>query len=172
LGSFASLLDQVLDDDSALDGLAFAYAELGDFERRALIQAVLQDAADPTDALVALVAVEQDPGLRRRLAALVSRYGRIDRSVTLVGSDREGQACLIQSLGGLDSEALRITWKQSKIRKIEIESRRDLKVEAPASKVTTAEAVETLAPLVWKHIRSGGDLPDGVERFAGFFSVA
>jgi hypothetical protein len=171
LGSFASLLDQILSDDGALDGLAFAYTELGEPERRALIHAVLQDAEDPTDALVAFIAVEEEPELRRRLAGLVSRYGHIDRSACLAGTETEGEACLMQSLPGLDSEGLKITWKESKIQSIEIESRNELKIEALPSRVTSAEAAETLAPLVWNHIRSGGQLPDGVERFAGFFSA-
>ena len=34
------------------------------------------------------------------------------------------------------------------------------------------EAVDTLAPLVWRHVRAGGRLPDGAERFAAFFSVS
>ena len=68
LGSFASLIDLILDDDSALDGLAFAYAELGEPERRALAQAVLQDSRDPTQALLAFLAVEESPTLRHRLA--------------------------------------------------------------------------------------------------------
>jgi len=171
LGPFASLLDQVRHDDGALDGLAFAYTELGGPERRALIHAVLQDAADPIDALIAFIAVEEDPRLRQRLAALVGRRGHVDRSAVLGGTETEGEACLVQSLYGLDAEALRITWKESKIEDIEIESRGDLKVERPESKVATSKAVETLAPLVWRHIRSGGALPDGVERFAGFFSL-
>jgi hypothetical protein len=171
LGSFASLLDQILDDASALDGLAFAYTELGQPERRALIQAVVQDAADPTEALLAFIALEEDPGLRQRLAVLASRHAHVDRSAFLEGTETEGEARLMQSLHGLDSEALRITWNESKIETIEIESRSGLKIETSASKITTAEAIEALAPLVWKHIRSGGDLPDGVERFAGFFSA-
>jgi hypothetical protein len=171
LGSFASLLDQARHDDGALDGLAFAYTELGGPERRALIHAVLQDAADPTDALTAFIALEEDPRLRQRLAALVSRRGHVDRSAVLAGTETEGEACLVQSLRGLDSEALRITWKDSKIENIEIESRAALKVEGPETKAATSKAVETLAPLVWRHIRSGGALPDGVERFASFFSV-
>jgi hypothetical protein len=171
LGSFASLLDQARHDDDALDGLAFAYTELGGPERKALIHAVLQDAADPTDALIAFIEVEEDPRLRQRLAALVSRHGHMDRSAVLAGTETEGEACLLQSLHGLDTEALRITWKDSKIENIEIESRRDLEVEGPESKVATAKAVEILAPLMWRRIQSGGDLPDGVERFAGFFSV-
>jgi hypothetical protein len=77
----------------------------------------------------------------------------------------------MQSLPGLKPESLRIAWKESKIQSIEIESPKDLKNEASATMVTLAAAVDTLAPLVWRHIRAGGELPDGVERFAGFFSA-
>ena len=45
------------------------------------------------------------------------------------------------------------------------------KLDARARPVAVSDAVETLAPLVWRHIRSGGALPDGVQRFAGFFSI-
>ena len=171
LGSFASLIDLILDDDSALDGLAFAYAELGEPERRALAQAVLQDSRDPTQALLAFLAMEESPTLRHRLAGLISRHGRIDQSAFLVGTEAQGQARLMQSLPGLEPESLRITWEESKLRSIELESRTDLKIGTPASTVAVSEAVETLAPLLWRHIRSGGELPDGVERFAGFFSI-
>ncbi|NNE17845.1 MAG: hypothetical protein HKN10_05130 [Myxococcales bacterium] len=41
---------------------------------------------------------------------------------------------------------------------------------ATAPAVSVSEAVETLAPLLWQYIRAGGRLPDGVERFASFFS--
>jgi len=171
LGSFASLIDLILDDDSALDGLAFAYAELGEPERRALAQAVLQDSRDPTQALLAFLTVEESPTLRRRLAGLISRHGRIDQSAFLVGTEAQGQAGLMQSFPGLEPESLRITWEESKLHSIELESRTDLNMGTPASTVAVSEAVETLAPLLWRHIRSGGELPDGVERFAGFFSI-
>lgn len=171
-GSFASLLDQILYDDSALDGLAFAYAELPEPERPALAQAVLQDAGDPTKALVAFLAVEESPQLRQRLAGLISRHGRIDRSAFLDGTEARGEARLVQSVSGLAPESLGIIWKHREIQLIEIESRRDLSFEISASTVTVAEAVETLAPLVWRHIRSGGRLPNGAERFAGFFSAS
>lgn len=170
-GSFASLLDQALRDESALDGLAFAYAELPEPERPALAHAVVQDAGDPTTALVAFLAVEESPWLRQRLAALISRHGRIDRSAFLEGTDARGEARLVQSLPGLAPEALRVAWKGSKIRLIEIESQRDLSFETSASTVTVADAIQRLAPLVWQHIRSGGRLPNGAERFAGFFSA-
>jgi hypothetical protein len=171
LGSFASLIDLILDDESALDGLTFAYAELGAAERRGLAQAVLQDSGDPTQALVAFLAVEEDPALRRRLAGLISRHGRIDQSAFLVGTEAQGQARLMQSVPGLEPESLQIAWKESKIQSIELESRTNLEINAPRRAVSASEAVEMLAPLVWRHIRSGGELPDGVERFAGFFSI-
>jgi hypothetical protein len=171
-GPFASLLDQVLHDRTALDGLAFAYAELGHRERDALVRAVLQDAAEPTRALAALLAVEEEPGARQRLAGLIQRYGRVEQAAFLTGTEAQGEARLLQSLPSLDPELLRIAWKESKIESIEIESRCDLKFDDPAPAVTVSEAVETLAPLLWQHIRAGGLLPEGVERFAGFFSGA
>jgi len=171
LGSFASLIDLILDDDKALDGLTFAYAELGEAERRALAQAVVQDSGDSTQALVAFLAVEDDPTLRQRLAGLISRHGGIDQSAFLAGTEAQGYARLMQSLPGLESESLHIAWEESKIRSIELESRTDEKIGTPARAVTVSEALEMLAPLVWRHIRSGGEFPDGVERFAGFFSI-
>jgi hypothetical protein len=164
-------MDQILDDNSALDGLAFAYTELGEPDRQALARAVLQDAGDPTQALVAFLAVEENPRLQVRLADLISRHGRIDQQAFLEGRGAHGAARLMRSLPGLEPESLCIAWKDSKIHSIAIEPRTDLQAEPFAEAVAVAEAVETLAPLVWRHIRSGGELPPGVERFAGFFSV-
>jgi len=171
-GPFSSLLDQILHDRTALDGLAFAYAELAAPERHALVRAVLQDAADPTRALATLLAVEEEPRARRRLAGLIQRHGRVQQTAFLTGTGAEGEARLLQSLPNLDPESLRVAWKDSKIMLIEIESPYDLKMEATAPAVSVAVTVETLAPLLWKHIRAGGQLPEGVERFAGFFSGA
>ncbi len=171
-GPFASLLDQVLHDRTALDGLAFAYTDLSRPERDALVRAVLQDAAEPTRALAALLAVEEEPSARQRLAGLVQRYGRVEQAAFLTGTEAQGEARLLQSLPSLDPELLRIAWKESKIESIEIESRYGLKIDDPGPAVTVSEAVETLAPLLWQHIRAGGPLPEGVERFASFFSGA
>ncbi|MGB8331435.1 MAG: hypothetical protein WCE62_15020 [Polyangiales bacterium] len=170
-GSFASLIDELLNDEGALDGLAFAYTGLGEPERRALAHAILQDARDPTPALAALVAVEENPSLRHRLAGLLSRHGRIGMGALVEGTEAQGEALLIQSIPGFESESLRITWKESEIREIEIESRNDLSCTGSPSKADLARAVDTLAPLLWRHIRSGGRLPEGVERFAAFFSA-
>ncbi len=188
LGAFATLVAQILDDDGALDGLAFAYGELAEPDRQALARAVVQDAEDPTQALVAFLAVEESPRLRQRLTGLISRHGRIDQNAFLQGTETLGAACLSQSLPGLAPESLCIAWNNSKIHSIEIKSRTAppqtetfpgtvaTVAETPAAPtfpgtVAVSEAVETLAPLVWRYIRSGGELPPGVERFAGFFSV-
>lgn len=171
LGSFASLIDQILDDDSALDGLAFAYAELEPPERQALTRAVLQDAGNPTQALLAFLTVEEDPRLRHRLLSLVSRHGRIDQRAFLEGTETQGIARLIQSLPGFDPELLHIEWKDSEISNIHVESRSDMRVEERADETPVAQAIQTLVPLLWRHIRLRGALPKGAERFAGFFSV-
>jgi hypothetical protein len=170
-GPFSSLLDQILHDRTALDGLAFAYAELAAPERHALVRAVLQDAADPTSALAALLAVEEEPRARQRLAALIQRHGRVEQTAFLAGTGVEGEARLLQSLPSLDPESLRVTWKGSKIEVVEIETPYGPTMEATAPAVSVSVAVETLAPLLWQHIRAGGRLPEGVERFAGFFSA-
>lgn len=170
-GSFATLIDQVLDDDSALDALTFAYAELEEPDRRALAHAVLQDAQNPTQALLALLAIEESPTLRQRLIGLIGRQGGLDQRAFFEGTEAQGAALLIQSLPGREPEGLRIAWKESKIHLIEIESRTDMEVCEGTSAVAVAEAAETLARLLWQHIRSGGELPPGAERFAWFLSV-
>ena len=170
-GSFASLLDQVLRDPDALDGLVFAYSELPLDERWALIHAVVQDSANPTRALMALLAVEEDYALCRRLAALVGEHGRLEQTAYLRTGEGRGEASLVQWVAGTSAEALKVSWKDNRIEHIEIEARPDLDALASEWTVPVAEAVDTLAPLVWRHVRAGGRLPDGAERFAAFFSA-
>jgi hypothetical protein len=169
LGPFASLLEQVPHDRGALDGLAFAYGELADAERGALVQAVVQDANDPAQALLALIAVEEEPRLRRRIAGLIQRHTRIDRFAILEGTETEGESRLIQSIPGLGSESLHIAWKLSKINLIEIEPRTFSKIDGESGAVATV--VDRLLPLLWRHMRAGGELPEGVARFSAFFSA-
>lgn len=171
-GPFSSLLDQILHDRTALDGLAFAYGELTGVERHALVGAVLQDAADPTQALAALLVVEEEPRARKRLAGLIQRHGRVEQSAFLSGTEAEGEARLILSVPSLDPESLSVTWKGRKIERIEIESRRSFEIEGSPTSVRVSEVIATVAPLLWRHIRAGGELPEGAERFAGFFSGA
>jgi hypothetical protein len=62
-----------------------------------------------------------------------------------------------------------LVWKSSKIGLIEIEPRTVSNIGGSSAPVATA--VDSLLPLLWRHIRAGGELPEGSERFAGFFSA-
>jgi hypothetical protein len=169
-GPFASLLEKIRQqDEGALDGLAFAYGELGEADRQALVHAVLQDTHEPIQPLVAFLAVEESPRLRQRLLGLVRTWGKIKRSASLGGDSTQGEARLMQSLGGLEIESLRITWEDNEINHIEIEPCGNLRLDGLLSSVTVSEAIEIVTPLLWAHIRARRGLPPEVERFAGFF---
>ncbi len=172
VGPFATLIDEILDDDSALDGLAFAYSELEEPDRQALARAVLQDSGNPTKALLALLTVEESPRLQQRLVGLIRKHGEPEHSAFLTGTETNGCAWLVLSLAGMEAEALRLTWKENQLEDIEIKPRAPLEAELPRAPTTIGMAVERLSPLLWRHIRSGQELPDGVERFAGFFSLS
>jgi len=170
-GPFADLVEQILHDSSVLDALAFAYSELGTEGRLGLIRAVVQDAPDPGPALGALLAVESDAALAADLAGLLRRHSQTESSATLEKRPSGGEACLIQPRFGFAGELMRITWNHNQIIDIEIESRIQLEFGASDTESSVANAVEAVAPLLWRHIRAGGALPEGVERFAAFFSV-
>jgi hypothetical protein len=170
-GAFSSLLDQILHDEDALDALAFAYLELGNASERAeLARAVLQDAADPTPALSAMLTVEPTEALRWRLAAWIGTREHVQRAAHVEGTEAEGHACLIQRLPGLEAESLQITWKQHHIVGMEIKPGADTSNGDSSIGLALGDAAERLTPLVWRHIRSGRSLPTGIERFAPFFS--
>lgn len=175
-GSFASLLDQILKDDEALDALVFAYRELGDAEARGeLARAVLQDAADPIPALSALLAAEPTPALQRRLAGWIAEREGVCREAWLEGTETDGRARLVQRLPGLQPESLCLVWKHHEIECVEIEARGDMSSAEPGGaadldRADLDDAVERLTPLLWRHIRRGGSLPTGIERFAPFFA--
>ena len=171
-GSFAELVEQILHDPSALDALAFAYSELGTEGRRGLIRAVVQDVSDPGHALGALLAVESDTSVAADLAGLLRQHGHTESFATLETRPGGGEACLIRPRFGFARELMRITWNHNQITGIEIESRAEMKFAASGTRSSVANAIAALAPLLWRHIRAGGALPEGVERFAGFFSVA
>ena len=171
-GPFADLVERILHDSSVLDGLAFAYRELGTEGRRALIRAVLQDVPNPARALGALLAVESDAALAADLAGLLRRHGPTESYATLQRRPSGGEACLISARFGFAGELLRITWNHNQIEVIEIEPKIDFESLAAGAESPVPIAVEAVAPLLWRHIRAGGALPEGVERFAGFFSVS
>lgn len=166
------LVERILHDSSALDGFSFAYGKLGTEGRRALIRAVIQDVPNPGRALGALLAVEADAALAADLAGLLRRHGQTESYATLDSRPNGGEACLIRQRFGFAVELLRITWNRHQIEDMKIESEIEMKRPfAPGAESSVSAAVEAVAPLLWRHIRAGGALPEGVERFARFFSV-
>ena len=164
-GSFSSLLDQVLTDPGALDALVYAYEALPTADRLGMVRAIVQDARRPGPALASLLSVESDPTLRLRLGTLLRTHANLDMA-TLSGSDVRGTAVL----RGVDeeglAEALMISWNAHEIEQIDIKPSEGLSY---SGEPTTREAVmERVAPMLWRHLRRGGALPPGVERFARY----
>ncbi len=170
-GPFADLVSRIAHDSSALDGFTFAYSELGTEGRRGLIRAVVQDIPDPGGALGALLAVESDAALAADLAGLLRRHGQTQGYATLKRRQSGGEACLIRPGLGFAYELLRIAWNDNEIELIEVESGLEMNLVAAEDRASVSATVELVAPFLWHHIRRDGALPDGVERFAGFFSV-
>ena len=83
------------------------------------------------------------------------------------GNSTQGGATLIRADGPGSAEAMQIAWNHSKIERIEIEPRSDFRFEELANAVPLDD---TLVGLLWRHVREGGVLPRGSERFAVFFS--
>lgn len=169
--AFTTLLDQVLDDESALDALVFAYEELDAAERRGLLLAVLQDSQHPLEALTAFLSVERDPLLRTRIEGLIQRHAHIARSAYLWGDAQCGGAALCQSVAEAPPEALLLEWDQSELRALSIESRPDLSFFEAGETTPLHDVVETVLPMLWRYIRGGLELPRGIDRFAGFLSL-
>ncbi|MFZ1862589.1 MAG: hypothetical protein WAU39_00085 [Polyangiales bacterium] len=169
-GSLTSLLHRVEEDREALDALIFAYLRLAKPERWALAHAALQDAANPSGALAALLLAEDDHGLRKRLAQLLGDQAPIHASAWSRGTPAEGEACLRQSFAGR-SETLCIRWSGGEISHLEIKASEDSSLETAQAAEDTACLIDTLTPLLWRYIRRGGELPEGADRFARFFSV-
>lgn len=171
-GPFADLVDRILHDSGALDALAFAYTELGAEGRRGMVRAVLQDTPDPGPALGALLAVESDAEMAADLARRLLKLGQSESFATLEERGDGGVACLIHRRFGFAGELMRITWNHNQITRIEIEPRTQLKSAGSSIPSSLSATVETVTPLIWRHIQGGGALPEGSERFAPFFSVA
>jgi hypothetical protein len=165
-GAFSSLIGEALRDDDALDALLFAYEGLQGADRRAMIDAVLQDADLPGPALAALLFAEQDPGLKARIAEALRSHA--DADVAWVSGTESAGAALLRDLDSADGEAaLRITWADHEIEDLAIESSPDLRFSGRAT--GRKDAMALLAPMLWRYIRRGGALPDGVQRFARYF---
>ena len=165
-GAFSSLLDQATTDLSALDALVFAYEALPTAERLGMAQAVIQDARKPGPALASLLAVETEPGLRARLSELLRAHAGVGIAF-VSGTDASGEALLRDVDSNGRTESLRISWNDHEIISLEIKSEEEPSfLGEPVNRDT---AMELVVPMLWRHLRRGGGLPSGVERFARFF---
>jgi len=82
------------------------------------------------------------------------------------GDSAQGRAAWIQPHPCGRPETLAISWNYSEINQIEIEPRPNMSFSASEHAVDPAAVAELVLPMLWKHIRSGGTLPPGIERFA------
>lgn len=172
-GSFSSLVSRAPIDQSALDALVFAYEELGPAERRSLVRAVLNDAKAAAPVLAGFLLVEEEPGSRKRLEALILRHAVVRRSTWAAGTSQCGRAVLAQGLDGGWRDVLWLSWRQSEIVDLEIQGRLEPSFSPGTDLVPTdpAALVEVLTPMLWRHLRRRAPVPSGLDRFAGFFSL-
>ncbi len=106
--------------------------------------------------------------VRTVLGELDALLDDAERHATLRwGNSAQGGATLIRADGPDRAEAMQIAWNHCKIERIEIEPRSDFRFEGRA---TSVPLDDTLVALLWRHLRDGGALPRGSERFADFFS--
>lgn len=105
------------------------------------------------------------------LDALISEETESGATAFAWGDEGQGGAGLIQSRAGRDHEGLRISWNDGQIESIEIESRPGMSFFASGRAANPADVVDAIVPMLWKHIRSGGELPAGIDRFAGALSL-
>lgn len=160
-----------------MDALADTYEALPSEGRRRLVAAVRADAAlasfDPRPVLLAFLGAETD--MAAALAIL-----------TALGADRPGArglmaegggAILLQPLGGEFFRALVVPAAGQAVQLTDRCRLEDALASAEAlvgpsiRPVPLGDAVDAVAAGLWSHLRSGGTLPPGAERFATLFSV-
>lgn len=160
------MLAEALRDASALDAFVFAYEELPSAERRAMVEAVVQDAELPAPALAALLLAETNPSLRARIAEHLHASPELDFA-WVSGTDAEGEALLRDVDPGGCQGTLRIAWADYEIRDLAIKPGHG---ESFSGRATRREdAMALVAPMLWRYLRRGGSVPPGVQHFARYF---
>jgi hypothetical protein len=187
---FGALLAAAVENASAAQGLALAYAALERAQRQLLIDAVLSDtrAADicPSAVLAPLLSVEDDVELARYIASAISASGgkglRCDATcrALLAGDASEGGALLARPLYGPFVELLGLGWTRERgvvhslfeplITAQDIQGHaRSLPWGARLEEIPVAFAMDVIASVLWQHRRLHGELPKLVARFADLF---
>jgi hypothetical protein len=192
VGPFGALIVAAATDPAAARGLAGAYASLAVAARRRIIEAVLSDAVaegiSASPALIALLAVEDDPDLARTIADGLNAAGGDGLRSTVVprallaGDEERGGVLLIRPLHGTFVEVLALGWARADG---VTHALFDPLVDDSAAaghiarlpeglrfeETPTQLAVDVLASVLWSHRLKHGSLPPGVERFADLFGI-
>ena len=192
VGPFGALIVAAATDPAAARGLAGAYASLAVGARRRIIEAVLSDASaegiSASPALIALLAVEEDPELARLIAdGLNSAGGDGLRSTVapralLAGDEERGGVMLIRPLHGTFVEVLALAWSRAEgvthalfDPLVDDSAAGSHATRLPEGlhfeETPTQLAVDVLAAVLWSHRLKHGSLPPGVERFADLFGI-
>jgi len=192
VGPFGALIVAAATDPDAARGLAGAYASLAIGARRRIIEAVLADASaegiSASPALIALLAVEEDPELARLIADGLNSAGgdglrsTVAARALFAGDEDRGGVLLIRPLHGTFVEVLALAWARADGVTHAIF---DPLVDDSAAgghvarlpeglrfeETPTQLAVDVLASVLWSHRLKHGSLPPGVERFADLFGI-
>jgi hypothetical protein len=187
---FGALLLAAVENASAAQGLALAYAALDRPQRERLIDAVITDTHTagicPSGVLVPLLAVEDDVELARYIASEISASGgaglRCDTTcrAMLAGDAAEGAALLVRPLHGHFVEVLGLGWNRERgvvhtvfeplasAHDVERHSRA-LPGRPALEEIPVSFAVDVVTAALWHHRRLTGELPEVLTRFADLF---
>jgi hypothetical protein len=192
VGPFGALIVAAATDPAAARGLASAYASLAVAARRRIIEAVLSDATaegiSASPALIALLAVEEDPELALLIADGLNSAGgdglrsTVTARALMAGDEERGGVILIRPLHGTFVEVLALAWTRNDgVTHSIFDPLVDDTVAAAHTarlpdglsfeEAPTQHAVDILAAVLWSHRRKHGSLPPGIERFADLFGI-
>ena len=190
---FSALLAAAVENPSAAQGLALAYAGLEHTQRRRLIDAVLFDTRaadiDPSAVLAPLLGIEEDLDLARYIASAISASGgaglRCDATTRafLTGDSTDGSALLARPLYGRFVEVLGLAWNRERgVMKSLFEPmasggdldrfKRKLPQGERLEEIPVAFALDVVVMALWQHRRLHGELPELVTRFADLLEPA
>jgi len=191
VGPFGALIVAAAVDPAAARGLASAYASLAVAARRRIVEAVLADSLaegiSASAALIALLAVEEDPDLARLIADSLNSAGgdglrsTVTARALLAGDEERGGVILIRPLHGTFVEVLALGWTRAEgVTHALFDPLVDDAVAVHMARLPdglhfeetpTSRAIDVLAVVLWGHRRKHGSLPPGVERFSDLFGI-
>ena len=170
---FAEMLHEAHENQQWLTAISDVYRELNLTERNHLARAVFQDEINPKDFLAAFLAVEDDIENACSLAGLLAlRFCRAElmpNMAMLRVEEESGEACLLRSLHGGFFETMRIAWISNEIKSLQIEPILHLNDVELCNQTSVREAIDQIAPLLWRHRKADRSLPEGAHRFADLF---